>query len=245
MAQAKGNTPQSANAPVSARTSAPAAQRAAKRTLRPSADETRHAILLAAETLFAERGFHGVSIREIAAQAGVDAALVNYHFGGKADLLIKALVDRAEPFMVEREAALANCIAAGHGTPSIRAVIEAYTAPYLQRATSDDPGWKTWFKLLAKVNTSPEWAPGVFNDHFDPFIRKFIDALRQAAPGAADDKYYWCYHFFAGALVLTFAENGRVDSLSQGACQSSALHRAYAHMVEFVVAGCEAVLAPP
>ena len=37
----------------------------------------------AAEKLFARRGFHGTSLRDITGAAGVDLALVNYHFGSK------------------------------------------------------------------------------------------------------------------------------------------------------------------
>ncbi|MGH8309797.1 MAG: TetR family transcriptional regulator, partial [Steroidobacteraceae bacterium] len=44
---------------------------------RPTPDR----ILDAAEQLFARRGFHGVSVRDITSEAGVDVALVNYHFG--------------------------------------------------------------------------------------------------------------------------------------------------------------------
>ena len=43
-------------------------------------------ILLAAEKLFALNGFHGVSIRDIATEAGVPLALVGYYFGAKHEL---------------------------------------------------------------------------------------------------------------------------------------------------------------
>ena len=43
-------------------------------------------ILDAAERLFARHGFYGVSVRDITEAAGVDVALVSYHFGGKREL---------------------------------------------------------------------------------------------------------------------------------------------------------------
>jgi len=58
----------------------PRAQAAAARPDRPMA------ILLAAEKLFAQRGYHAVTIRQIAEEAGVPLALVGYHFGPKRDL---------------------------------------------------------------------------------------------------------------------------------------------------------------
>ena len=43
-------------------------------------------ILLAAERLFAQRGYHAVSLRQIADEAGVPLALVGYYYGPKQDL---------------------------------------------------------------------------------------------------------------------------------------------------------------
>lgn len=53
--------------------------------------QTREAILTAAKRLFAERGFDGASMRAIAAEAGVDAALITHFFGSKANLLSAAI----------------------------------------------------------------------------------------------------------------------------------------------------------
>ena len=49
---------------------------------------TKDRLMDAAEKLFARRGFHGTSLREITGAAKADLALVNYHFGGKKQLLI-------------------------------------------------------------------------------------------------------------------------------------------------------------
>jgi AcrR family transcriptional regulator len=62
--------------------------------------QTREAILAAAKRLFAERGFEGASMRAIAADAGVDAALITHFYGSKANLL-DAAIDW--PFDPERE----------------------------------------------------------------------------------------------------------------------------------------------
>lgn len=53
---------------------------------RPGRLDTKGAILDAARLVFAEQGFHGATIRGIAAQAGVDPALVHHYFGSKEDL---------------------------------------------------------------------------------------------------------------------------------------------------------------
>lgn len=52
---------------------------------------TRAAILAAARAAFAERGFDGAALREIAAAAGVDQALIHHYFGSKQQLFIAAM----------------------------------------------------------------------------------------------------------------------------------------------------------
>lgn len=56
-------------------------------------ERSREVILQAAIELFAERGVSGASIAEITQRAGVAQGLVNYHFGGK-EQLISAVMDQ-------------------------------------------------------------------------------------------------------------------------------------------------------
>lgn len=53
-------------------------------------DRTRAAILEAARTLFAERGYESTTVREIASAAGADPALVIRYFGNKEELFVRA-----------------------------------------------------------------------------------------------------------------------------------------------------------
>lgn len=54
-------------------------------------------MLAAARSAFAERGFDGASIRVIAAEAGVDPALVHHYFGSKDKLFLAAVHAPADP----------------------------------------------------------------------------------------------------------------------------------------------------
>lgn len=51
----------------------------------------RLVLIKAAIRIFAEKGFEGASIREIAEVAGVNSSLISFHFGGKAGLHAAAL----------------------------------------------------------------------------------------------------------------------------------------------------------
>jgi AcrR family transcriptional regulator len=57
---------------------------------RPGGEDTRARILDAARDAFGERGFERTSVREVAARAGVDAALVHHYFGTKQRLFVAA-----------------------------------------------------------------------------------------------------------------------------------------------------------
>ena len=60
-----------------------------------SSDRTRSAILAAAERLYADRGFGDVTLRDIVAEANVNLAAVNYHFGSKDELIAELFVTRS------------------------------------------------------------------------------------------------------------------------------------------------------
>lgn len=76
-------------------TGAMAGDRGASRTprTRMSAGQRRAQLVEVARALFAERGFEGTSVEEIAARAGVSKPVVYEHFGGKEGLYA-VVVDR-------------------------------------------------------------------------------------------------------------------------------------------------------
>ena len=64
---------------------------------RPGKPGTRDAILVAAREAFAERGYDQSSLREIAAAAGVDPAMVHHYFGNKDNLFLAVLQAPVNP----------------------------------------------------------------------------------------------------------------------------------------------------
>ncbi len=66
---------------------------------------TRAALLAAAQELFAERGFERATVRDIAARAGVNQALLFRYFGSKDELFRAALTDRSHQLLTGGPAA--------------------------------------------------------------------------------------------------------------------------------------------
>src|SRR5512146_3288335 len=90
---------------------------------------TKAAVFGAAERLFALHGFQNVSVRDITAEAGVNLASVNYHFGSKDALLFEIFRRRTSELNRERARMLHEAGARHNGKPSVRDILEAYFAP--------------------------------------------------------------------------------------------------------------------
>jgi AcrR family transcriptional regulator len=199
-------------------------------------------ILDTAERLFARHGFYGVSVRDITEAAGVDVALVNYHFGSKRELFAAVFQRRAEILNPERLARLEEVRrAALPGVPSLEDIVNSFTYPLLERSARGGPGWKSYFALVAQVNNSPEWGPVLMTQYFDPLVERLIAALREALPECPLREIYWGYQFLTGALTITFAETGRIDKLSGGLCKSSDLDSVHERLPPYVAAGFRAI----
>ena len=102
----------------------------AKRGRRPGAPDTRAAILTAARSRFAEHGFAGTTIRAVAGDAGVDAALVHHYFGSKDDLFLAALELPVDPRQVLLPAVAPGLD--GVAERLLRAFLSAWDDPELQ-----------------------------------------------------------------------------------------------------------------
>src|ERR1700733_12651764 len=99
-------------------------------------------ILDAAERLFARHGFYGISVRYITEEAGVDVALVSYHFGGKRERFAAVFQRRADLRSPERLAMVEEVRrAALPGTPVLGHIVNAFTCPLLERSARGGPGW--------------------------------------------------------------------------------------------------------
>lgn len=207
---------------------------------------TSDKLMDAAEKLFAKRGFHGTSLRDITGAAGVDLALVNYHFGGKKQLLVEVLERRGQVLNEERLRRLAEVrSSAAPGVPTTEAIVGAFLDPILDRLAHAGPGWHSYFALIAYVNNSPEWGRKMMGKTFDRTVREFIQAVMQSLPGSAPEDIFWGYNFLTGALTLSLAETGRLDELSDGVCRSNDVAALKARLGPYVAAGLRALARRP
>lgn len=118
---------------------------------------TRLHLIAAAERLFAERGINGVSVREIAAEAGQrNTNAVRYHFGAKEDLVDAIFEHRMAPINARRMALVESHDREGR-TLDPYAVAEAFALPMAELLREGGaPSWYLRFCVQATYTVSPD-----------------------------------------------------------------------------------------
>lgn len=209
--------------------------------LRADQPDRKRNILVAAERLFAQHGYHGVSIRDIAAEAEVPIALVGYHYGAKHELY-EAIFESWQPMLDTRLQNLADALASRPAAERLDRVLEAFVAPVLALQQHEEGRYYAQMAARDLAAPAPE-ANRIHQRYFDPLAHAFIDALCRLHPRASRGQVAWCYQFMLGAL-LHFLTDRRVERLSNGE-NRAADPAAQAELLRFIGAGFRAVLEGP
>jgi AcrR family transcriptional regulator len=203
------------------------------------ADSTREKLISSAEALFAERGFDGVSVRDIANAAGVNSALVGYYFRGKEGLFSEVYTRHCEPLKRERERLLVEFSQNKSGL-TLENVIEAFIRPSLA-VTMDSNGRAGFIRLRAILSAeNSALLEQLVGENFDASSGMFVEALTKCLPGLNRDEIYWRFHFLLGAIYYTAAGPHRIRTLSGGRCDPSDPESTTKHLVPFLAAGFRA-----
>jgi AcrR family transcriptional regulator len=91
----------------------------------PEFNDKQQHILQVAERFFAEKGFDGTSVRDIAKEAGVNIAMISYYFGSKEKMLESLILSRMAGLKIELENLLNEVF---EPLEKIEKLIEIYTA---------------------------------------------------------------------------------------------------------------------
>lgn len=125
-------------------------------------------ILLIAMELFAERGFDGVTVRDIAAKADVSVGLINHHYGSKEGLrqaVDEHFIRQFERFYGEGSTRVED----RQGRDFIRSVDE-----WVSEIAEEWPVFSSYFRrALLEEN---EWGAALFERYFD-IVRSSLDRI--------------------------------------------------------------------
>ena len=183
-----------------------------------ASDHTRSAILNAAERLYAERGFGDVTLRDIVAEAGVNLAAVNYHFGSKDELIGELFVTRSLATNRQRLNELKAAEETGGGRASIDSILRALVGPMLRGCLGPERERSTAarFMIRASIESVPP-IRRIRNREID-HLRKFAAAMRRSLPGRDEVDFYWSLHFALAMAHQTIRDSERLAKLSEGLC---------------------------
>lgn len=207
-------------------------------SLTPEAEAaTKQLVFNAAERLFALHGFQNVSVRDITAEAGVNLASVNYHFGSKDALLFEIFRRRTTELNRERARMLHEANDRNAGKPPVREILESLFAPPLRWLNpTNDRRISLQFLIRARSEGTAEIREVLSSDV--SHLKRFADALIAAQPDLPPEEAYWRLHFVLGMIHQNrFMELDRLHILSDGATREGEVDALLTRMLDFAEAG--------
>jgi AcrR family transcriptional regulator len=123
----------------------------------------RDKLILVAMQLFADRGFDGVTVRDIAKAADVSIGLINHHFESKEGL--RAAVDAH--FLAETSKAIARATKT-LTTNDLEAVGE-YHRTWIREYEAEWPSFAAYLRRAITENN--EWGENLFREYYDSVAR--------------------------------------------------------------------------
>jgi len=183
-----------------------------------ASDSTRTAILRAAERLYADRGFADVTLRDIVAEADVNLAAVNYHFGSKDELIAELFVTRSIATNRERLNELKAAELAGDGRAPIEAVLRALVGPTLRGCLGPEQQRSDAARFMIRASIEAIAPIRKIKNREIDHLRKFAAAMKRSLPALPEVEIYWGLHFALAMAHQTIRDSERLLRLSDGKC---------------------------
>jgi AcrR family transcriptional regulator len=196
----------------------------------------RDEILDAAEALFANLGYAGTTLREVAHEAKVTQALISYYFGSKYGLFEAVFLRRGQVISQQR---MDNLDALG-AKPRVRDIVRAFLLPTLQlRGT---PQGRSFLRLQARLHTEPpEISYQLRTDAYGGSTRRYVEALREALPKLPELDAYWRVTLMIGTYLYAFSDTHRMEEMApKGLYDPEDTESLIDQVTRFVVGGFEA-----
>ncbi|MFC0204338.1 TetR/AcrR family transcriptional regulator [Novosphingobium soli] len=205
---------------------------------------TRNQILDASEVLFAQNGYLGTSLRDIAQLAGVRIGLVHYHFGNK-HLILDAALDRKLGLLRDRIAeSFAQAQARGPRF-GLEEIVAAFILPFLQAASrEDDPlrGYIVMTSHLMSAYRLPELRPILAK--LGAVTEILTDHIRRHRPEIAEGNLLAGIYLIEAALIFMVQDPGFLDDLSRNHHSVARLDEMARPALRFFASGLESLGEP-
>ncbi len=203
--------------------------------------DARENILRAAERLFAECGFKGSSLRNVADSAGVNQGMIHYFFRSKEALFQEAYLRCGTPMVEERLRLLDAEEAAVKGDPvPLERLVEIFLAPAFRLAMSGVSG-RSFLRMQAHLQLDgTRFGNDLRRLLYDDSSRRFLAAFARSLPGLSREEVSWRFIFMLGTYQYALADTGRIEVISDGLCSGSDFAGSLRQMVPFVASAMRA-----
>ena len=198
----------------------------------------RDEIMDAAETQFAELGYAGTTLREIAAATNVTQALISYYFGSKYGLFEETFLRRGQVISKQRDDLLEALL--DKGKPTVHEIVHAFLSPTLAlRAT---PQGRSFLRLQARLHTEPpEISYKVRTDAYGSSTQRYVEAFRLAQPELGELDAYWRVTLMVGTYLYAFSDTHRMEEMTpKGLYDPEDTQALIDQVTRFVVGGFQA-----
>lgn len=194
-------------------------------------------ILNEAEALFAQRGYRGVTVREIIKAAECNLSAVNYYFGNKKKLYFEVFRSRWVPRANRLHECFQNFLAT-QGSASPSSVVEALARTFLEGPLSDEER-ERHYQLMTRELAQP-------GEAFDLVVEEIMrrhhgevgNLLRSTAPEGVDKESLTLKIMSINAMVhyFNFARLA-ITRLTGREYDASFKARLVEHITEFSLQG--------
>ena len=217
----------------------------APKKLTSKGQRTRDAILDAAERQFAERGFEGVSLRQIMDEAQVQMGQIQYYFPSKEDVFASVLERRLDDVCAGYAAAVADLDAlAAAGRADLAATVRAVTAISRAWLSSDDTGRHRYLRMLA-LSTMSFDQPDYVRRHgeaFRPLNERVVAAMAACFPHASEARIRAAYHLIETNLLSLYVNVDAMLRRSGIARSAQSVGALYDDLEQFLRGGVERLI---
>lgn len=138
---------------------------------------TRERLLDRAELLFAEQGYHAVTVRAVTNAAEANLAAVNYHFGTKANLYQEVFRSR----WAVRARKVKRCfydLLENQSVDTKEAIVDSLARSFFSGPLSEKER-RCFFLLMMREITRPTDTFRLISDEFiTPFLREIMDIFK-------------------------------------------------------------------
>lgn len=184
--------------------------------------ETGSRILITAESLFAQHGFNGISLRQITAKAGVNLAAVNYHYSDKRTLCRDILIYRLREVNKARLDILSQAEAnAGGSIIPLEEILAGMARPAFQPGSSPMAYNAASIRLLGRIITEPlPFTAEIVTMELQPVMTRFGQTIRRHVPALSPPDFLWRFSLVIGAMHHAMATLHDMKTLTNGICRN-------------------------